>query len=48
MPIFKPFRGVRPSEDFVETFPTHPLDNFSQEEINKKAQMEWAFKYNRS
>ena len=43
MPIFKPFRGVRPSEDFVETFPTHPLDNFSQEEINKKAQMESSY-----
>ena len=37
MPIFKPFRGVRPHPDFVEKFPTHPLDNFTQEEINKKA-----------
>ncbi|MBF8456121.1 DUF1015 domain-containing protein [Kaistella sp. G5-32] len=43
MPIFKPFRGVRPSEDFVEIFPTHPLDNFSQEEINKKAQTESSY-----
>ncbi|TXF79277.1 DUF1015 domain-containing protein [Chryseobacterium sp.] len=38
MPIFKPFRGIRPNEDFVEVFPTHPLDNFTQEEIAKKAQ----------
>lgn len=38
MPIFKPFRGIRPSEDYVDIFPTHPLDNFSQEEITKKAQ----------
>ena len=43
MPIFKPFRGVRPSEDFVEIFPTHPLDNFSQEEINKKSQTESSY-----
>ena len=38
MPIFKPFRGIRPSEDYVDKFPTHPLDSFTQEEINKKAQ----------
>lgn len=37
MPIFKPFRGVRPHPDYVEKFPTHPLDSFTQEEINKKA-----------
>lgn len=38
MPIFKPFRGIRPSDDYVDRFPTHPIDNFSQEEIAKKAQ----------
>lgn len=43
MPTFKPFRGIRPSEDFVDVFPTHPLDNFSQEEINKKAQEESSY-----
>lgn len=43
MPVFKPFRGVRPSEDYVDIFPTHPLDNFSQEEINKKAQIESSY-----
>ena len=40
MPIFKPFRGIRPHRDFEETFPTHPLDNFTQEEIAEKAQVE--------
>ena len=38
MPVFKPFRGVRPNTDYIEKFPTRSLDNFSQEEINKKAQ----------
>ena len=37
MPIFKPFRGVRPHPDYITKFPTPPLDNFTQEEINKKA-----------
>ena len=23
--------------DYIDKFPTHPLDNFTQEEINKKA-----------
>lgn len=43
MPIFKPFRGIRPNEDFVEVFPTHPLDNFTQEEITRKAQEESSY-----
>lgn len=43
MPIFKPFRGVRPSEDFVDIFPTHPLDNYSQDEITKKAQIDSSY-----
>lgn len=43
MPTFKPFRGVRPNDDFADCFPTHPLDNFSQEEINKKAQQEFSY-----
>ncbi len=43
MPIFKPFRGIRPNEDYVEIFPTHPLDNFTQEEINKKAQKDSSY-----
>ena len=43
MPIFKPFRGVRPSEDFVDIFPTHPLDNYSQDEITKKSQVDSSY-----
>lgn len=43
MPIFKPFRGIRPNDDYVDIFPTHPLDNFSQEEINKKSQTESSY-----
>ncbi|MDN3605863.1 DUF1015 domain-containing protein [Kaistella yonginensis] len=43
MPTFKPFRGIRPSEDFVDIFPTHPLDNYSQDEINKKAQVDSSY-----
>ncbi|MBS1549114.1 MAG: DUF1015 domain-containing protein [Bacteroidetes bacterium] len=40
MPIFKPFRGIRPNDDYIDCFPTHPLDYFSQEEINKKSQLD--------
>lgn len=40
MPVFKPFRGIRPNPDFIEVFPTYSLDNFTQEEINKKAQVD--------
>ncbi|EJL69337.1 DUF1015 domain-containing protein [Chryseobacterium populi] len=40
MPVFKPFRGIRPHKDFESIFPTHPLDNFTQEEIAEKAQVE--------
>ncbi len=43
MPIFKPFRGIRPSEEYVDIFPTHPIDNFTQEEINKKSQLESSY-----
>lgn len=40
MPIFKPFRGIRPNDDVVDCFPTHPLDNFTPSEIAKKAQVD--------
>ena len=40
MPVFKPFRGVRPHKEYEATFPTHPLDNFTQAEITEKAQKE--------
>lgn len=38
MPTFKPFRGIRPNDDYVAGFPTHSLDNFTQEQIHKKTQ----------
>ena len=38
MPIFKPFKGVRPHKDYIDCFPTHPIDNFTQEEINQKVE----------
>ena len=38
MPVFKPFRGIRPNDLFLDKYPTISLDNFTQEEINKKAQ----------
>lgn len=40
MPIFKPFRGIRPHKELEHIFPTHPLDNFSDEEIIEKANIE--------
>lgn len=40
MPVFKPFRGIRPHKDYESTFPTHPIDNFTQEQIAEKAQVE--------
>ena len=39
MSIFKSFRGIRPNDNFLEVFPTTSLDNFSAEEIAKKAQL---------
>ena len=43
MPNFKPFRGIRPSKDYIEIFPTHPLDNFTQEEINEKSAVDSSY-----
>lgn len=40
MPIFKPFKGVRPHKDLEHIFPTHPLDNYTDEEIAEKAAIE--------
>jgi uncharacterized protein (DUF1015 family) len=40
MPVFKPFRGIRPNPDLVDVFPSYSLDNFTQEEINKKSQQD--------
>lgn len=38
MPIFRPFRGIRPNKELLEIFPTVSLDNLPYEEIQKKAQ----------
>jgi hypothetical protein len=38
MPTFKPFRGVRPHNDFVDVFPTHPIENFLRKKLTKKQQ----------
>lgn len=43
MPIFKPFRGVRPHDDFIDRFPSHPLDNFTEEQIQEKAREEYSY-----
>ena len=43
MPIFKPFKGVRPHKDYIDCFPTHPIDNFTQEEINQKATEDYSY-----
>lgn len=37
MPIFKPFRGVRPHLDYIDRFPTITLDNFSPDQILEKS-----------
>lgn len=43
MPVFKPFRGVRPNEEFVHQFPTHSLDSYTEEEIAKMAQEDFSY-----
>lgn len=43
MPVFRPFKGVRPAEDYVDKFPTHPLDNYSTDEISQKASQESSY-----
>ena len=37
MPIFKPFRGIRPHSDILDIFPTRSINNFTEEELVKKA-----------
>lgn len=43
MPVFKTFRGVRPHPEYISIFPTPSLENFTQEEINKKATEEASY-----
>ena len=33
MPIFKPFRGIRPHSDILDIFPTRSINNFTEEEL---------------
>lgn len=37
MPTFKPFKGIRPTEDLLPTFPSLPLDGLAPEELEKMA-----------
>lgn len=43
MPTFKPFKGIRPNIDFIDCFPTHPIDNFSEEELLQKSNEETSY-----
>lgn len=43
MPVFKPFRGIRPCKKYLDSFPTHPLSNYTQEEIYQKAKDEFSY-----
>ncbi|MDL1913253.1 MAG: DUF1015 domain-containing protein [Bergeyella sp.] len=38
MPIFKPFRGIRPQEAYLRDFPSESIDKFSLDELLEKAQ----------
>jgi len=37
MPLFKPFRGIKPHTDLVETFTTKSTESFTEEQIKKEA-----------
>lgn len=43
MPTFKPFKGIRPKANYIHTFPTRPLDNFTDEELAQKARIEGSY-----
>lgn len=40
MPVFKPFRGIRPNDDYLDCFPTQSLEGLSHKELSKKAQQD--------
>lgn len=40
MPVFKPFKGIRPHQEYLYDFPTHPLSNYTNDEIKEKAEKE--------
>lgn len=43
MPVFKPFKGIRPHKDYLDSFPTHPLNNYTKEEIKEKAKQDFSY-----
>ena len=43
MPVFKPFRGITPYGEYIKSFPTRPLSNYTHEEIAKKAEREFSY-----
>lgn len=43
MPIFKPFKGIRPKAEFLEHFPTRSLDNYTDEELLAKSKDEGSY-----
>ena len=43
MPVFKPFRGITPYGEYIKSFPTRPLSNYTHEEILKKAEREFSY-----
>ena len=43
MPVFKPFRGITPYGEYIKSFPTRPLSNYTHEEIVKKAEREFSY-----
>lgn len=40
MPTFRPFHGVRPSKEYLQCFPSDSIDELSEEEFCKKAEIE--------
>lgn len=40
MPIFKPFHGIRPSEEYLDCFPSDSIDEISEDEFCKRAEVD--------
>lgn len=43
MPIFRPFRGIRPQDDYLDCFPTKSLDGCAIEEIQEKSHIDSSY-----
>lgn len=43
MPTFKPFKGVRPRSEYINIFPTRPLDNYTDDVIAEKSNVEGSY-----